>query len=166
MTEKDIHNIHINQPNAPTPSSDGKEAGVADAPNNLIHGKAWMIFAGLCVLAVAIIIKVFVIQLFPDESAQQLAQSFTYKVNEIEPVRGQILSSDGSLLATSVPEYEIRWDAKAEYDKEEYTAKMLLSQLYCWPPSRRPLSSANGYPCLVNILAKNVNRKFFLAQKI
>jgi cell division protein FtsI (penicillin-binding protein 3) len=124
MTEKDIHNIHINQPNTPTPSQDGKETGVAAAPNNLIHGKAWMIFAGLCVLAVAIIIKVFVIQLFPDESAQQLAQSFTYKVNEIEPVRGQILSSDGSLLATSVPEYEIRWDAKAEYDKEEYAAKI------------------------------------------
>lgn len=124
MTDKDIHNNHINQPTSPSPSEPRKESGVADAPANLIHGKAWMIFAGLCVLAIAIIIKVFVIQLFPDESAQELAQSFTYKVNEIEPVRGQILSSDGSLLATSVPEYEIRWDAKADYDKEEYAAKI------------------------------------------
>jgi cell division protein FtsI (penicillin-binding protein 3) len=128
MTEpKDIHNNHINQPNAPASSPQEKEPGVAaTAPTgqSLIHGKAWMLFAGLCLLAAAIIIKVFVIQLFPDEHAQALAQNFTYKVNEIEPVRGQILSSDGSLLATSVPEYEIRWDAKASYDKEEYAAKI------------------------------------------
>ena len=39
-------------------------------------------------------------------------------------MRGQILSSDGSLLATSVPEYEIRWDSKAGYDKEEYRVKV------------------------------------------
>jgi cell division protein FtsI (penicillin-binding protein 3) len=124
MPEMDIHNNHINQPNSPSPSDNRKEQGVAESRVNLIHGKAWMVFAGLCVLAVAIIIKVFVIQLFPDESAQALAQSFTYKVNEIEPVRGQIMSSDGSLLATSIPEYEIRWDAKADYDKEEYAAKI------------------------------------------
>jgi cell division protein FtsI (penicillin-binding protein 3) len=120
MPEMDIHNNHINQPNSPSPSDNRKEQGVAESRVNLIHGKAWMVFAGLCVLAVAIIIKVFVIQLFPDESAQALAQSFTYKVNEIEPVRGQIMSSDGSLLATSVPEYEIQMGCKSDYDKEEY----------------------------------------------
>ncbi len=129
MTEpKDIQTNHINQPQAPASSHSGKEPGVAASeikPSpSLIHSKAWMLFAGLCLLALAIIIKVFVIQLFPDEHAQQLAQNFTYKVNEIEPVRGQILSSDGSLLATSVPEYEIRWDSKAGYDKEEYRVKV------------------------------------------
>jgi cell division protein FtsI/penicillin-binding protein 2 len=129
MTDnRDIHNNHINQPpptsNTNTSAEGGDVATSKTAPVSMIHGKAWMVFAGLCVLAVAIIIKVFVIQLFPDEHAQNLAQNFTYKVNEIEPVRGQIISSDGSLLATSVPEYEIRWDAKAGYDKEEYNAKI------------------------------------------
>lgn len=129
MTEKeDIHNNHINQSNSPASSSQGKEQGDAAsqpvAQASLIHGKAWMLFAGLCLLAVAIIIKVFIIQLFPDERAQNIALNFTYKVNEIEPVRGQIISSDGSLLATSVPEYEIRWDSKAGYDKAEYAAKL------------------------------------------
>jgi cell division protein FtsI/penicillin-binding protein 2 len=129
MTDpKDIHNNHINQIHTPASSPEGKVPGVespASKPaSGLIHSKAWMLFAGLCLLALAIIIKVFVIQLFPDEHAQQLAQNFTYKVNEIEPVRGQILSSDGSLLATSVPEYEIRWDSKASYDKEEYKLKV------------------------------------------
>jgi len=120
---EDIHNIHINQPDSPTSAPQGgRPESEANTPT-LIHSKAWMVFAGLCVLAFAIIIKVFVIQLFPDEHAQNLAQNFTYKVNEIEPVRGQIFSSDGSLLATSVPEYEIRWDYKASADnKEAYRA--------------------------------------------
>lgn len=125
--EKDIHSNHINQTGSPLSSHTGKTAGETDPAtvhSALIHGKSWMVFAGLCLLAVAIIIKVFVIQLFPDEHAQNLAANFTYKVNEIAPVRGQIISSDGSLLATSVPEYEIRWDAKASYDKAEYSAKI------------------------------------------
>ena len=32
----------------------------------------------------------------------------------IAPARGQILAEDGSLLATSVPVYDLRWDAKCE----------------------------------------------------
>ena len=32
----------------------------------------------------------------------------------IEPARGQILADDGSLLATSVPVYDLRWDSKCE----------------------------------------------------
>ncbi len=132
---KDIHSNHINHHNQPASSPTEKKAGVEENALGLIHSKAWMLFAGLCVLAFAIIVKVFVIQLFPDDHAQALAQNFTYKVNEIEPVRGQILSSDGSLLATSVPEYEIRWDSKASYDKEDYKAKidslaLCLSKLF------------------------------------
>lgn len=120
---ENIKNNHINQTHTPDPSAQMKDPGAA-ASVSLIHGKAWMLFSALCLLAVAIIIKVFVIQLFPDEKARELAQNFTYKVNEIAPVRGQIISSDGSLLATSVPEYEIRWDAKAGYDKEEFRLKL------------------------------------------
>ncbi|MFM9004343.1 MAG: penicillin-binding protein [Flavobacteriales bacterium] len=121
-------NTPINQPHepvqAPIESVPGHEVKGKKQLSSLIHNKAWMVFAGLCLLAIAIIVKVFVIQLFPDEKAQQLAEGFTYKVREIQPVRGQIYSSDGSLMATSIPEYEIRWDAKAPYDEAEYKSKL------------------------------------------
>ena len=121
-------NTPINQPNAPkqapTGSASGQEAKGKKHQITLIHNKAWMVFAGLCILAIAIVVKVFVIQLFPDEKAQKLAEGFTYKVREIQPIRGQIYSSDGSLMATSIPEYEIRWDAKAPYDEETYKLKL------------------------------------------
>lgn len=86
-------------------------------------------------IGIAIIAKVFWLQAFPSERAKNIAQNFTYKVNEIDPSRGQIISSDGSLLATSVPDYEIRWDAKADYDVKLYREKIDslaagLSQLF------------------------------------
>lgn len=89
-----------------------------------ISKKAYAVFLVLSALGLAIIGKVFWLQMFPDERAQSIAQNFTYKVNEIEPARGQIFSSDGSLLATSVPEYEIRWDSKATYDVALYREKV------------------------------------------
>ncbi len=116
-------NNHINQTHTPDPSAQMKDPG-AEANTSMIHGKAWMLFSAICILAVAIVIKVFIIQLFPDDKAQALAQNFTYKINEIAPVRGQIISADGSLLATRVPEYDIRWDAKSEYDKNEFKTKL------------------------------------------
>ncbi len=125
---ENTRNTPINQPHVPvqTPerSAPGHEEKGKKQHSSIIHNKAWMVFAGLCILAIAIVVKVFVIQLFPDEKAQQLAEGFTYKVREIQPVRGQIYSSDGSLMATSIPEYEIRWDSKAPYDEEEYKLKL------------------------------------------
>lgn len=121
--QKDIPNNHINQPFTGGPSP-AMEKAPGENRDTSVQAKSWMVFAGMCVLALAIIVKVFVLQLFPDERAQQLAQNFTYKVNEIEPARGQIISSDGSLLATSVPEYEIRWDSRAPYDQNLYREKI------------------------------------------
>lgn len=120
--EQDIH--HINQPTTSSPSDNMKEKEEMVPTHQLVHNKAWMLFGVLCLLAVSIIIKVFYLQIFPDEHAQNLAKNFTYKIRDIQPVRGQIISSDGSLLATSVPVYDIRWDSKAGYDVEEYLEKL------------------------------------------
>ncbi len=127
--QKDIHNIHINQPvNVQPPSphieGDAVETAVKSNQTNQVYTRAYMVFAGICILAFAIIVKVFLLQIFPSEEAQKLASNFTYKVKEIEPVRGRIISSDGSVLASSVPEYEIRWDSKATYDRAEYKSKI------------------------------------------
>lgn len=125
-SDKDIHNNHINQPiNAPSSPTHTEGDGVESNTTSVqVFTRAYMVFAGLVVLAVAIIVKVFVLQLFPSKDGMNIASNFTYKVNEIEPVRGRIISSDGSVLASSVPEYEIRWDSKSDYDLEEYRSKI------------------------------------------
>ena len=86
--------------------------------------RAYIVFTVLVIFAISVIVKVFLLQVMPDDRALSIAQNFTYKIIEIEPSRGQILSSDGSLLATSVPEYEIRWDSKAPYDESVYREKI------------------------------------------
>ncbi|MCC6599637.1 MAG: PASTA domain-containing protein [Crocinitomicaceae bacterium] len=89
-----------------------------------IANKAYMVFAGIIVISMAIIVRVFLLQAIPSQKANELAQNFTYKINDIYPTRGQIISSDGSLLATSVPEYEIRWDSQAAFNKALFNSKV------------------------------------------
>lgn len=104
--------------------------------NELTHisTRAYVVSVMLALLCLAIVIKVFVLQVNPDPQALEIARNFTYKINEIEPIRGQIISADGSLLATSVPEYEIRWDSKAGYNANHFHNKldsvcMMLSRI-------------------------------------
>ncbi|MFN0033263.1 MAG: penicillin-binding protein [Flavobacteriales bacterium] len=135
---QDIYDNHINQPaNGTPPSAHNEGAAVDGNPSNAasVYTRAYMVFAALCVFALAITIKVFVLQLFPSDEALSLASNFSYKLNEIEPVRGRIISSDGTVLASSIPEYEVRWDSGAQYDKAAYKAKidsltLMLSQLF------------------------------------
>ena len=86
--------------------------------------KAYAVALTLGVIALIILGKIIALQAFPDEEVMKLGESKAYRISDIKPSRGQIFSSDGSLLATSVPVYEIRWDSKAKYDKVEYKAKL------------------------------------------
>jgi cell division protein FtsI (penicillin-binding protein 3) len=116
---------HINQPTAESHA----EPKVQHATGGVYHSekmmaRTWLLFSGVTLAAACIIIKVFYLQIWPSERAKNLGLNYTYRANDITPIRGQIYSSDGSLLATSVPEYEIRWDAKASYEIEEYRLKI------------------------------------------
>jgi cell division protein FtsI (penicillin-binding protein 3) len=116
---------HINQPIA-EPHAEPKEqhaAGNVALPHHMMS-RTWILFSLICVVALAIVVKIFYLQIWPSDRAKNLGLNYTYKANDIEPIRGQIYSSDGSLLATSVPEYEIRWDSKASYDINEYRSKI------------------------------------------
>ena len=80
----------------------------------------YVIFVVLVLVGASILGKAAMLQFIPDENATALASSFTSKVRSIEPTRGQIWSSDGSLLATTVSEYALRWDTQAMQDKEAF----------------------------------------------
>ncbi|MEY4329569.1 MAG: hypothetical protein RL609_317, partial [Bacteroidota bacterium] len=84
----------------------------------------YVIFVVLVIVGVSVISKAAMLQLNPDKNATELAMSFTSKIREIAPSRGQIWSSDGSLLATTVSEYELRWDSKAIQDDEEWAKEV------------------------------------------
>ena len=62
----------------------------------------------------AIMGRVFQLQYVEGDYWKQRSDSLTLAYKTIEPSRGNIFSADGSLLATSVPLYDLRMDMKAE----------------------------------------------------
>lgn len=68
----------------------------------------------LCfVFALAVIGRVCYIQFAEGDKWKAMAESFTVRELDIEAVRGNIFAIDGSLLATSLPYYEIAIDPNA-----------------------------------------------------
>ncbi|MBV2225245.1 MULTISPECIES: penicillin-binding protein [unclassified Sphingobacterium] len=67
-----------------------------------------MVFGALMVFG-----KLLHLQYVDGDKWREIADSLTIRERVIEAARGNIYSNDGSLLATSVPEYEIRFDAMA-----------------------------------------------------
>ncbi|MCL7989140.1 transpeptidase family protein [Sphingobacterium sp. lm-10] len=67
-----------------------------------------MVFGALLVFG-----KLLHVQYVDGDKWQTIADSLTIKERVVEAARGNIYSNDGSLLATSVPEYTIRFDAMA-----------------------------------------------------
>jgi len=67
-----------------------------------------MVFGALAVFA-----KLIHLQYIDGGEWRAIADSLTIQERVVEAARGNIYSDDGSLLATSVPEYELRFDAMA-----------------------------------------------------
>ncbi len=98
--------------------------------------RAYLAFFLVLLLAGAIIWKVGKIQMANGEHWRQIADSLTTTYATIESTRGNIYSDDGSLMATSLPIYEIRLDlnAKGLTDKVFYnkidSLSLRLSQYF------------------------------------
>lgn len=97
--------------------------------------RAYISFGIMVVIALAVLYKMFTIQLVQGEKWTAMADSLSTRYVDIEPARGNIYSVDGSLLATSVPEYDIRMDLFAPgivdddvfYSKVDSLARSLSS---------------------------------------
>ena len=98
--------------------------------------KVWVMYMLISLLGVTIAVKVFAIQFFAEESWEVQAKESAVQKRVIQPTRGQIFSSDKLLLATSISEFDIRWDSQAgSLDEEKLrlyidSASYALAQLF------------------------------------
>ncbi|MEE4260024.1 MAG: penicillin-binding protein [Bacteroidales bacterium] len=81
--------------------------------------RVYLVYFGILVFGVAIIAKMLYIQIAEGEELKQKAQHQELTVANLEASRGNILASDGSLLATSVPIFEIRFDVASPHIPDE-----------------------------------------------
>ncbi len=72
----------------------------------------------LFLFAMAVMVKLVSIQMIHGEEYRSLAMQRTEKMFTIAPNRGNLYSEDGSLLATSVSRYTIRFDAVTVRDSD------------------------------------------------
>jgi len=71
----------------------------------------YMIVFIMFLFALGIATKIFIIQWVEGPVFEERATAQTLKNVPLRPSRGNIYAADGSILATSVPRYELRWDA-------------------------------------------------------
>lgn len=78
-----------------------------------ISYRIYLVAFTIFVMAVLVVVKLVNIQWVEGDYFRQLAQERTVRNFTIPANRGNVYSADGSLLATSIPNYTIRFDALA-----------------------------------------------------
>jgi len=103
---------------------------------SFILKRTYVLYFLLGVFALTILGKVGQIMFVQGEKWRSKAENLTIKYRTIDAVRGNIYAVDGSLLATSVPIYEVRFDPNAEaitnelFDQYVDTLSLELSKLF------------------------------------
>lgn len=72
--------------------------------------RVYIAFGFIVFFAFAVLLRLGEVQFIQGKKWKAMADSLSIKEFKIEAARGNIYSNDGSLLATSIPEYELRMD--------------------------------------------------------
>lgn len=91
------------------PSKNRKEK--PQGPGKESMARAYLVFILLFIFGLGIIVKTAHIQIIEGPELKERARKLEYRYFDTEAMRGNIYAADGSLLATSIPIFEIRIDA-------------------------------------------------------
>jgi cell division protein FtsI (penicillin-binding protein 3) len=101
--------------------------------------RIYLVAFTIFLVAIAIVVKLTNIQWVEGDALRKLAKKETVKSFVIPANKGNIYSADGSLLATSIPNYQIRFDAVAPksevFEKNIHSLSDSLSKMLGKPRS-------------------------------
>jgi cell division protein FtsI (penicillin-binding protein 3) len=127
--------------------------------------RVYSVYFFICLFGAAIIFQTVRIQFVEGAHWRKMADSTTTDYRTIEAVRGNIYAEDGSLLATSLPIYEVRMDVNAETLTESIFNKNLdslcyhLSELFQNKPAKE-------YKKALRAARRNGDRYFLLHREV
>jgi len=75
--------------------------------------RSGIVYIAIAILAVAILIRIVILQVFQHGKWAAMSEKYVYKTAEMPANRGDILAYDGRLLASSVPYYTIYMDTRS-----------------------------------------------------
>lgn len=128
-----------------------------------IMWRIYLVFACFLLFGVAIIIQIFRIQFVEGDYWRSKADSLTTQIRSIEASRGNIFSSDGSLLATSIPIYDVRMDLRADGLTDEAFNQNIDSLSFSLSNLFKDKSAGEYHHELRS--ARNEGNRYFLIQK-
>ncbi len=134
---------------------------MATTETNILN-RLYFVAGSMFVFALAVVFKLCTIQFVQGDAYRELAEERTIQDMDIPANRGNVYSADGSLLATSIPKYDIRIDAiqpKQELFNE--LVKPLADSL-----SKFSGKSSSYHLGRIKKARKNKNRYFLLARDI
>ncbi|MBK9319728.1 MAG: transpeptidase family protein [Bacteroidetes bacterium] len=103
---------------------------MAEKKNDILI-RGYLVFAGFVLFGLAIIARVGYLQIAEGEYWKSKKDSLTLSYRSIPPMRGNIYASDGSLLATSLPRYDVHVDLQAGGLKKDLFNEKVDSLALC-----------------------------------
>ncbi|QHI38399.1 Stage V sporulation protein D [Kordia antarctica] len=127
-----------------------------------ILNRLYFIAGGMFLFAIAVVVQLVNIQFIEGEKYKEMAQEQTFRNAVIAPSRGNVYADDGSLLATSVPKYDIFFDTKTVNKKIFFdNVKPLADSL-----SAMFGKSSAHYDQMLVTARKNKNQYLRIARKL
>lgn len=128
--------------------------------------RVYIAFGLILLFAGAVMVQLYRVQFVQGKKWKAMSHSLSTRYENVEATRGNILSVDGSLLATSVPEYELHMDMlaggiaddKVFYEKIDSLA-LKLAQLY-------PDKSAREFSRMLRDARKDGDRYQLIRRKV
>ena len=128
--------------------------------------RSYLAFGLIVLFALAVLVQMFKVQYSEGDRWRAMADSLSTRYIDVEAVRGNIYSSDGSLLASSIPEYDIRMDLYAPgiVDDEVFESKVdsLAIRLASFFGDR----SSTQYVAALRDARKRGNRYFLIKRNV
>ncbi len=133
--------------------------------------RLYIVSACLFLFAIAVVVKLVSIQMVHGNKYKEMAHQRTERLFTIAPNRGNLYSDDGSLLATSVSRYTIRFDAvtvkSSDFEEEVQPLCDALSNLFGKPSAyyeqilRKAKANKNRYA----LVARNLDYSDYMEVK-
>lgn len=93
--------------------------------------RSYLVYLGILLLGLAVIGRVIYIQSFEGQELMKMAEKQEMRWFDVEAIRGNICSDDGTLLATSIPIFDIRMDVVTDSITDEIFKRNVDSLAMC-----------------------------------
>lgn len=75
--------------------------------------RSGIVYLAVVLIAVILLVRIIILQYVERAKWEALSEKYLYKTDEVQAIRGDILTQDGRLLASSVPYYSIYMDTRS-----------------------------------------------------